>query len=92
MDSKEDEKSLAKLLLALDEDIELCNMMCGTTREFNTLALVLLTRALDVLESVHGEEFYPQLAALVHDRRLKRKLPITEAQAKKRAAMKKFLP
>jgi hypothetical protein len=91
MDAKE-EPALAKLLVKLDENIESCNMMCGSTREFNTLALVLLTRALDVLEAVHGEEFYPQLAAVVHDRRLKRKLPVTEAQAKKRAAMKKFLP
>lgn len=86
------EPNFADVLMDLGGEMNKCVSLCGTTKEFNSLAYLLLVKAIDILESVHGDEFRTPLSYIIHDRTMKKRVPLTAEKAKKRSAMKKFLP
>lgn len=86
------EPNLSEILTDLGLEMNKCISLCGTTKELNSLAYLLLVKAIDILESVHGEEFRTPLSYIIHDRTMKKRVPVTAEKAKKWSEMKKFLP
>ena len=89
---KTNEPDAKQLLIDLKKQIGMCTMMCTSNTEFNALAFMLASRAIDILETMHGEDFYRPLAMIVHDRQLRHRVPTTVEYARNQAAIRKFLP
>ena len=79
------------VLVRLVKTMNEASLLCDQTKEANTLAYLLIIRALDILEAWHGDDFYPILSAVIHDRQLKRRVPVTEEYSKKIDTVRKFL-
>lgn len=83
------ETRLKGLLAAIQEAI----YDSENLRDFNTLAMILMTKSLDILGANYEEnEVFSVAVHMIEDRRQKRQVPVTEAYVEKLSAMQKFLP
>lgn len=88
-EAKAKEERVTKLI----SDIQSINYECETLREHNTLAMILMIRALDIFDARYGEEqMLYILDFVVRDRREKRRTPTTKEYADKVKRMKFWLP
>jgi hypothetical protein len=89
---KDSEAELDERFVKLTLDIMEASMFCDTERHSNTLAIILLVRAMDILEARHGADAFMAVNAVLEDRRQKRMVLMTEDQMARFESCRKFLP
>lgn len=75
-------KTAAEAAAVLDDDMDALHALiqevilhCETQSDFDTLAGILLTKSVDILESTHGDGCAPVVRAILQDRRAQRGIP-----------------
>lgn len=89
-DVKKDREAQLKGLIT---HIEECIFSSETLVDYNTLAMAMLIRSLDILDSCYEErEMLEVVEFIVLDRAEKRRMPTTQEYVAKLKNMRKFLP